>query len=157
MDSAALTFPDGMFSHSIANFVFMNFPRNDDVAAGQMRRTLREGGVAAATIWEEQPHAVALMTANHIIRGKDAPGLPMFNTEWYGSKQIKETMIKAGFAPEKVKSVEMEAWFVLKDYKRWATIAWSFLGRPANGWTPKDEKDWDAAVDKVVVVLGGGN
>lgn len=50
MDSAALTFPDGVFSHVIANFVFMNFPRNDDVAAGQMRRTLREGGVAAATI-----------------------------------------------------------------------------------------------------------
>ena len=81
MDSAALTFPDASFSHSVANFLFMSFPRNDDVAAGEMRRVLRDGGVAAATIWEEQPHAVALMAANQTLRGADAPKLPMFNTE----------------------------------------------------------------------------
>ncbi|KAL9109730.1 MAG: hypothetical protein Q9227_005599 [Pyrenula ochraceoflavens] len=141
MDSAALEFPDGIFSHSIANFLFMNFPYNDDVAAGEMRRTLRKGGVAAATIWEEQPHAVALMAANRAVRGRDAPELPMFNTEWYGGKQIKEAMIKAGFAPEKIKAVEMEAWSAIKDYKRWATIAWSYLGEPADGWTPEDEEE----------------
>lgn len=42
----------------------------------------------------------------------------MFNTEWYGGKEIKAAMAKAGFAPEKIKSVEMEAWFAIKDYKR---------------------------------------
>ena len=65
-------------------------------------------------------------------------------------------MVKAGFAPEKVRSVEMEAWFAVDDYKRWATIAWSYLGRPVGGRTVKDEEEWDKAVDMVVEGLKGG-
>jgi len=159
MDSTELTFPDGIFSHSIANFVFMSFTKDnkDQKAIHHIRRTLRPDGVTAATIWEKQPHAVALMEATKAVRGKDAPELLMFENEWYGGREIAEAMVNAGYKEDEVKSVEIRASWAIKDFEHWAHGAWSYLGEPLDGWKREDEEVWDVAVNKIVEVLKGGD
>lgn len=140
--------PDNHFSHSITNFALMAVP--DDVAAAkQIYRTLKPGGVAAVTIWSDQPHISALKVANKVTRGQDAPDQPMLTMEWYKGENVKQALIKAGFDESKIRQTQITEYMEIKDAKRWCTLAWSFLGAGVGGWQAKDEESWDEAIATV--------
>jgi SAM-dependent methyltransferase len=149
-NAVALGFADATFTHSFSNFVFVGLP--DPVqAAREILRTLKPGGTAAVSIWEDLPWLDALAKAHVATRGANAPPPAALAVgDWKGDK-LRKTVDEAGWAD--VQSLELTGYLQIKDLKRWATIAWGFLGAPPNGWTQDDEDKWDEAVAFIVNYL----
>ncbi|RMZ66217.1 S-adenosyl-L-methionine-dependent methyltransferase [Pyrenophora seminiperda CCB06] len=151
MDAQKLTFEDNTFDTSITNFVFAGLA--DDVgAASQILRTLKPGGTGAIGVWKDMPWHVALENAHHKTRGADEPMAPFLSKSWYKKEKIEQVTKEAGW--KDVKFVELDAYLNLgTDMKRWATIAWTFLGTPVGGWKQRDEDKWDEAIDSIIKEL----
>jgi len=151
MDAQKLTFADDTFDTSITNFVFAGL--SDDVgAASHILRTLKPGGTGAIAVWKTMPWHVALENAHHKTRGADEPMAPFLSKSWYKKEKIEQVTKEAAW--KDVKFIELDAYLNLgTDMKRWATIAWTFLGTPVGGWQQRDEDKWDEAVDSIVKEL----
>ena len=74
---------------------------------------------------------------------------------WYKKEKIEQVTKDAGW--KDVEFVEKAAWLNLgTDRKRWATIAWTFLATPVDGWQQRDEDKWDEAISSIVEELRQG-
>jgi ubiquinone/menaquinone biosynthesis C-methylase UbiE len=154
MDAKALTFPDDTFDLSITNFVIVALNENDgDVPAAQhILRTLKPGGTGAITVWSDMPWQIALINAHHKTRGTDEPMAPFLSKGWYKKEKLAQVMKDAGW--KDVQFSQEEAYAKLgTDMRRWATIAWTFLGTPVGGWQQRDEDKWEEALDSIVEEL----
>jgi hypothetical protein len=72
-----------------------------------------------------------------------------FGKSWYKSDRIERVTRNAGW--KNVKFLGKEAYLNLgTDLRRWATIAWTFLATPVDGWQQRDEDRWDEALNSIV-------
>jgi len=151
MDACKLTFADNTYDLSLTNFVFAGLP-DDTGAASHIMRTLKPGGTGVIAVWAEMPWHVALENAHHKTRGAEEPMAPFLSKSWYKKERIEQVTEEASW--KGVKFVQKEAYLNLgTDLRRWATIAWTFLGTPVGGWQQRDEDKWDDALDSIVEEL----
>ncbi|KAF4340133.1 toxD [Fusarium beomiforme] len=152
MDARSLNFPDNHFTHSFNNFAFHSV----EVARPSMKevyRTLKPGGIAIVSAWNSMPHTDALKHAHWRTRGKDG-SLPMLLQDMsFEEEHMKESLLEAGFDPSKTEIHHTDAYVTIKDIKRWAQLAWSYLGVLPTGWCETDEEKWEEAIDDIVEQL----
>lgn len=95
MDCQELSFPDGMFTHSICTFVIFAVP--DPVkAAKEMYRTLKPGGLVAVTTWENIGWIAPHIKAQKRIRPEEEWAGPM-PEEWMREGKLREVLEGGGF------------------------------------------------------------
>ena len=150
MDANTLTFPDNHFDVSITDFVLLGL--NDEVgAARHIWRTVKPGGTAVVGIWKEKTWQNDLRKIHHEVRGAETPLPPYLAVEDYTPAGFKTVLDKAEW--KNVQYTDKDVWVKITDVKRWATIAWTFLSTPIDGWKQKDEDEWDRTIDLLVKEL----
>ncbi|KAI4714331.1 hypothetical protein J4E89_000010 [Alternaria sp. Ai002NY15] len=151
MDACNLTFADNTFDLAFNNFVFAGL--SDDVgAASHILRTLKPGGTGVITGWAEMPWQIALKNAHYKIRGAEEPMAPFLSKSCYQKEEIEQATKQAEW--KDANFVRKEAYLNLgTDLRRWASIAWTFLGTPVGGWQQRDEGMWEEALDSIVEEL----
>lgn len=150
MDSTALSFPDGMFTHSIANALVFVLPNDGVDALKETYRTLRPGGVAAVNAWAYVPNMEPIQAAAKATRPAGTP-LPRQGMEkWSQPELLRSVVEKGGFEKDKIAIVNDDVYVTTSEITRYATMLWSFIGgTSAAGWLQSDEENWDKAVDVV--------
>ncbi|KAH8659285.1 hypothetical protein BGZ60DRAFT_414964 [Tricladium varicosporioides] len=156
MSAQELTFPDNRFTQSFTSFAF-HCLGDHDTAAKQIYRTLKPGGVAIASIWIHMPHVDALQHAHWRTRGKDSPMPVLLPLEGFLEKDLRKALEAGGFEAGKITCSEKDCYLKIPDLKRWAQLAWSYLGALPTGWSQNDEAKWDEAVNDIVEQLESGN
>ncbi|KAF2014408.1 S-adenosyl-L-methionine-dependent methyltransferase [Aaosphaeria arxii CBS 175.79] len=154
MDATALTYPDSIFALSVTNMVFANV--KDDVAtAKHIYRTLAPGGTGIVSVWKDSPWINITIDAHYRTRGSDAPLPPPLAASLYSVDHLSKALKSAEI--ENVQYEDIVVYGNMTDVKEWATIAWSFLARPPDGWTQADEDNWDKAIGIIVNDLINGD
>ncbi|KAM0289763.1 hypothetical protein ACHAO9_005640 [Fusarium lateritium] len=152
----ALQFPDNHFTHSFNNIAFHSM----GVAKPGLKevfRTLKPGGIAMVSAWNEMPHSDAIKHAHRRTRGENCP-LPMLLQDMsFEEDYMKQALNEAGFDPAKTQIYKKDAYVTVPEMKRWAQLAWSYLGVLPSGWLQEDEEKWEEAVDDIVEQLLNGN
>ncbi|KAI1653949.1 S-adenosyl-L-methionine-dependent methyltransferase [Daldinia decipiens] len=156
MSAQQLTFPDNHFTHSITSFAF-HCIGDQNAAAKHIYRTVKPGGTAVATVWIFMPHVEALQHAHWRTRGKDAPMPLLLPLEHYEEADLRTALQAGGFKDENITCYNKECYLTVPDLKRWAQLAWSFLGNIPGGWTQDDEDKWDEALEDIVEQLMSGD
>lgn len=151
-----ITFPDNYFDYSFNNFVFHRFG-NDDAAARQVFRTLKPGGVAAASIWVYIPHVNALQHAHWRTRGQDGPMPALLPLEEFDQEYLRKTLVAGGFKEENIKFSEKTCFLRISNLERFAQLSWSYLGALPTGWSQSDEDKWDEATADIIEQLQSGD
>ena len=150
MPAEALIFEDDTFSYSFTNFLIVSVP-DPDMVASNIYRTLKPGGVAIVTTWAEVAHEEAILAGHAATRSPDAKHGIQSREVWKKASHLIKVLEKAGFVD--VKNVQSDSTLVVRDMKRWATLAWSFLGPSTDGWKQADEDNFDEAVAVVYNAL----
>ncbi|PVI00355.1 S-adenosyl-L-methionine-dependent methyltransferase [Periconia macrospinosa] len=156
MSAQEITFPDESFTHSFTSFAF-HCLGDHDKAAKHVYRTLKPHGVALASIWTSMPHVEALQHAHWRTRGKDGPMPTLLPLESFQEPQLRNALKAGGFKDENIKCYVKESFLEIPDLKRWAQLAWSYLGPLPDGWSQNDEDRWDEAIADTVEQLKSGN
>jgi SAM-dependent methyltransferase len=156
MSAQDITFPDNTFTHSITSFAFHCLGDHDQ-AARQVYRTLKPGGVAIATIWTFMPHVEALQYAHCRTRGEDGPMPALLPLENFKEADLRAALQVGGFKDKKISCSEKICYLKVPDMKRWAQLAWSYLGHLPTGWSQNDEDKWDEAIQDIVEQLASGD
>jgi hypothetical protein len=143
-----LKFPDETFSHSFTNFAIFGLADPEAAkAATHIYRTLQKGGTAILTVWKETPSYDALQAAHYATRSR-TDLLPLFlRIHWHEQSHIRKVLLEAGFSDERIEIYQKEVCIELGDLSRWSQVAWTLVGRPAEGWEEKDEERWDNATN----------
>lgn len=145
--SEALLFADNYFDFSICNIgIFFTSSAGLD-GAREIHRTLKPGGTAVVNCWQHITWLMPIFAAHAATR----PGvmLPRPTVNWNDGQQIQKIMLEAGFAKDKMRVEQSEAWAKTSDLRAWAEKSWAFLGG-MGGWHEGDEEHWDKAVDVLV-------
>lgn len=150
MSAQDLSFPDNKFTHSIASFAF-HCIGDSETAAKETYRTLKPGGTAVASIWISMPHVNALQHAHWRTRGKEGLMPVLLPLESYQRKDLRKTLEAGGF--KDITCYEKDFFREISDVKRWAQLAWSYLGILPTGWSQNDEDKWDEAVNDIIGLL----
>ncbi|KAI1394552.1 S-adenosyl-L-methionine-dependent methyltransferase [Hypoxylon fuscum] len=156
MSALDLTFPDEMFTHSFTTFAF-HCLGDHTKAAKQVYRTLKPGGTAVASIWTSMPHVDALQHAHWLTRGKEGPMPVLLPLESYQEEDLRGALVSGGFRAEDITCSTKECYLTMPDVKRWAQLAWSYLGTLPTGWSQNDEDKWDEAVADTVKQINSGD
>ncbi|KAI0394489.1 S-adenosyl-L-methionine-dependent methyltransferase [Xylariaceae sp. FL0594] len=158
MPAQKLTFKDNMFTKSITSFAF-HCIGDRDKAARQIYRTLKPGGYAIASIWVFMPHVKALQHAHWETRGEDAPLPTLLEEDECQESHLRDALKAGGFTDEDISCSETTAHLKVPQggLKRWAQLAWSYLGQPPSGWSQADEEHWDRALDDIEKQLQSGD
>ncbi|KAL1604771.1 hypothetical protein SLS60_004311 [Paraconiothyrium brasiliense] len=154
MNSTALTFPDNYFSHNILNFVVLQAWRDDAKMAGEMFRTLKSGGIAVVTTFEDLPTMKVFKSVYKRYRGADAEVPEMMQADWYRDQEVRKALSKGGFAEANIKSERATTRVRVQSARRWCEIGWSLGGGP---WEEKDENLWNEAIDYALEIFVGGS
>ncbi|KAI1130288.1 S-adenosyl-L-methionine-dependent methyltransferase [Nemania abortiva] len=155
MSAQNLGFPDNKFTKSITGFAF-HCVGDHDKAAIEVYRTLKPGGFAVATIWTFMPHIKALQHAHWRTRGTDAP-MPVLLIDDFKEPHLRASLQVGGFQDENISTSEKICYLKVRDMKRWAQLAWSYLGQPPSGWSQSDEDKWSEALGDIVEELKEGD
>lgn len=156
MPAQELTFPDDNFTHSFNSFAF-HCLGDHDAAARQVYRTLKPGGTAIASIWVSMPHVDALQQAHWRTRGKDGPMPTLLPLEGFQEADLRKSLEAGGFKAGNITCSNKDCYLRVPDLRRWAQLAWSYLGPLPDGWTQDDEEKWDEAIDDIVDGLQSGD
>jgi SAM-dependent methyltransferase len=106
-----LTFPDDTFTHSITSLGIQFF--TDPVkGAHQIFRTLKSGGTAVVTTWEELGYLPAMHKSQLTVRPNDTPFKVPIPEVWFQQTHVEKTMRDAGF--KDVKIVIAEVYFTVE-------------------------------------------
>ena len=154
MSAQELTFPDDKFTHSFTSFAF-HCLGDHNAAAKQVYRTLKPGGTAIASIWTFMPHVDALQHAHWRTRGKEGPMPILLPLEGFQESDLRTSLEIGGF--KDITCYEKVCFLPIQDLKRWAQLAWSYLGSLPRGWSVSDEDKWDEAIEDIVEQLQSGN
>src|SRR5687768_12904972 len=103
------------------------------------------------------PHVEALQQAHWKTRGKNGPMPTLLPLEGFQEKDLRETLAVGGFKPENIKCYGKNCYLKVTNLKRWAQLAWSYLGPLPSGWNPEDEYKWDEAIEEIVNQLQSGD
>ncbi|PVI02677.1 S-adenosyl-L-methionine-dependent methyltransferase [Periconia macrospinosa] len=154
VDANKLTYPDDYFDLSFTDFVLLGL--DDEVgAARHILRTVKPGGIAVVGFWKEKTWQDDLRKIHHVVRGNDTPLPPYLSIIDYTPEGFRDVLEKAGW--KNVEYVDRDVWVKIKDIRRWATIAWTFLSTPVGGWKQEDEDKWDEIIDLLVQELIKGD
>jgi len=132
-------FEDGTFTHSITNFAIFTLP---DPAKGarEIRRTLKDGGVALVTVWSSMDNLAIIHGAQKAIR----PDLPVFNPaspDWFHDWKVRSVMEEAGFSKVEVK--EVKNYWEIESEQRFSELFddpfWNIVKKD---WTDEDKAKW---------------
>ncbi|KAJ0121083.1 Ubiquinone/menaquinone biosynthesis C-methyltransferase UbiE [Diaporthe amygdali] len=156
MSAQALTFADNHFTHSFTSFAF-HCLGDHDAAARQVYRTLKPGGIAIASIWIFMPHVDALQHAHWRTRGRDGPMPTLLPLEGFQEADLRKALEAGGFQSDNIDCSTKDCYLKIPDLKRWAQLAWSYLGTLPTGWTQNDEDKWDEAIADIVEELKSGD
>jgi SAM-dependent methyltransferase len=156
MSAQELTFPAETFTHSFNSFVF-HCIGDSQTAAEQIYRTLKPDGIAIASIWIYMPHVDALQHAHWRTRGKNGPMPTLLPLEGFKESDLKNALEAGGFEEGKISFSKKECFLEVSDLKRWAQLAWSYLGTLPSGWSHSDEDKWDEAIADIVEQLASGD
>lgn len=149
MDSNALTFPDGTFTHSIANAVIFNIPENDGVdAVKEMRRTLKPGGTLIVNSIAHICRLEPMRAASRLTRPAGTPEMRNPLGKWADPAFLAGIVEAGGFEKAAMDVQQREVFSNIGDFDRHSTLVWSLLGDPFGyGWRKEDEDTWDQAVE----------
>ncbi|KAI0508623.1 S-adenosyl-L-methionine-dependent methyltransferase [Xylaria bambusicola] len=156
MSAQEITFADATFTQSITSFAFHCLGDHDQ-AARQVYRTLKPGGLAVATVWIFMPHVEALQHAHWRTRGRDGPMPALLPLENFKESDLRQALQVGGFKDEDISCSEKVCYLKVPDMRRWAQLAWSYLGHLPTGWSQTDEDKWDEAIDDIVDQLSSGD
>ncbi|OTA56915.1 S-adenosyl-L-methionine-dependent methyltransferase [Hypoxylon sp. EC38] len=156
MSAQELTFPNDRFTHSFTSFAF-HCLGDHDKAAAQVYRTLKPGGTAIASIWIYMPHVDALQHAHWRTRGRDGPMPVLLPLEGFQEADLRKALEVGGFKGKDITFSEKDCFLKISDLKRWAQLAWSYLGTLPSGWSQNDEDKWDEAIADIVEQLKSGD
>ncbi|KUI66541.1 Ubiquinone/menaquinone biosynthesis C-methyltransferase UbiE [Cytospora mali] len=156
MSAQELDFPDNKFTHSFTSFAF-HCLGDHDAAAKQVYRTLKPGGTAIASIWIFMPHVDALQHAHWRTRGRDGPMPTLLPLEGFQEADLRKALEAGGFKAENITCSNKDCYLSIPDIKRWAQLAWSYLGTLPSGWSQNDEDKWSEVIDDIVEQLESGD
>ncbi|KEF55879.1 uncharacterized protein A1O9_07459 [Exophiala aquamarina CBS 119918] len=146
---------DESFSHSITNFLVNSGP-NPDLnvpIVKEVYRTLKPGGTAVITNWNQIAHADAVIAAHEGTRGKDAsPLLYGMGKELLNPDHLISSVVGGGFDKAKLKILSKPvaagaSWKTRESRRRYCGLMWSVLGPTLKGWQLEDEEKWEQALD----------
>jgi ubiquinone/menaquinone biosynthesis C-methylase UbiE len=149
MNSTALSFPDNYFSHSILSFVVLQAWRDDAKLASEIFRTLKQGGLAVVTTFEDVPTMKVFKNVHQHFRGADAEVQEMMKADGYGGQEVRVALSKAGFMEANIMTEKATTRVQVQDARRWCEIGWSLSGGPCE---EGDEHLWDTYVPRVLAV-----
>lgn len=146
MDSNKLTFPDGTFSHSLANALIFVLPNDGVDGVKEMYRTLQPGGIALINSIAYGPNIIPIQQTAARTRPEGTP-LPRQGSEkWHSSDFLKSVVEQGGFTDVKMAQTSYHS-TTKTDLTRFSTMLWSFVGGTgAAGWLESDEERWDEAI-----------
>ena len=146
MDSTSLTFPDGTFSHTLANAVIFVLPNDGVDAVKEIHRTLKPGGTAVINCIAYGPNIIPIQQTAVRTRPQGTP-LPRQGSEkWQQPDFLKSIVEQGGFTNVKVMQTPYRS-TTKTDLTRFATMLWSFVGGTSSvGWLQSDEERWDEAI-----------
>lgn len=70
---------------------------------------------------------------------------------------LRKTLEIGGFQPGNITFSTKNCFLKIPDLKRWAQLAWSYLGKLPTGWVQNDEDKWDEAIADIVEELKSGD
>ncbi|KAI0401581.1 hypothetical protein F4802DRAFT_422229 [Xylaria palmicola] len=175
-DSAGLgLFADDAFSLSVTNFVLLQAWPHDGACATEIYRTLRPGGLAVVTAWEDLPTMAVFCQAHRRLRpqpgddggraeergrgegeGEDGDLPPMLRMHWYGGQYVRKALLDAGFDEGRIRVESYGTRVRIHDARRWCEIGWTLCGAGSAGWTVDDEVRWDERIDTALEILVAG-
>ncbi|KAK6214302.1 hypothetical protein LQW54_004528 [Pestalotiopsis sp. IQ-011] len=150
MPAEKLEFENDTFTHSFSNLLLFATRNTGVDAVKEIHRTLKPDGIAVATWFHSIPHQEIIKSVHYKLRGPDVHlphGMP---DAWYASEFLRSIVEQGGFQPEKINISTVDIYCNIPDLTRWVTILWSYIGRPATGWTPADEEQWDEAIATII-------
>lgn len=156
MSAQDLMFPDDNFTHSFTSFAF-HCLGDHDAAAKQVYRTLKPGGTAVASVWISMPHVDALQHAHWRTRGRDGPMPTLLPLEGFQEADLRKSLDAGGFKAESIVCSNKDCYLKVPDLRRWAQLAWSYLGPLPTGWTQHDEDKWEEAISGIIDGLQSGD
>jgi ubiquinone/menaquinone biosynthesis C-methylase UbiE len=147
MDGSDLSkFSDKTFTHSITNFGMFAFP--DPIAgAAHIRRTLKDGGVAAVTTWKYPGN---VFFANE-VRDALNPGMPPWFPlmDWLEEAKLPGILQAAGFAEENIDISTRKASINIDDLDlAVALFDGPFFNPAKNGMSEEQKSRWVEVVRK---------
>lgn len=147
MDSTALKFPDGTFTHSLWNALIFVLPNDGIEAIKETYRTLNPGGVAVFNSIAYGPNLIPINETATRTRPAGTP-LPRQGAEkWADPDILKHTIEQGGFTNVRLSQASYTS-TTKTDLTRFATMLWSFVGgATAVGWLESDEERWDEAIE----------
>jgi ubiquinone/menaquinone biosynthesis C-methylase UbiE len=155
MNSKTLDFPNDHFSHNFLNFVILQVLPDDVQCTREIYRTLKPGGIAVVTTFEDLPTMAVFKAVHKYLRG-DTQLPAMLQLDGYGGEEARKAMLKAGFHEANLKIKRVSSRVRVRSPRRWCEIGWSLGGAAAGGWKSEDEKTWDDAVDKAMEIFTAG-
>ncbi|KAI1394553.1 S-adenosyl-L-methionine-dependent methyltransferase [Hypoxylon fuscum] len=150
MCGGSLTFPDDSFNLSISNFMIFITPEGGMPALRHVYRTLKTPGIAVFTAWSRLPHVDPIYAAHEATRGANRPALREIPPEWWLGSHLVKVAADAGFDPENIELRSKTVYITIRDVYRLATVMWSYLGVPLQGWSKLDEEKWDMAIEVIL-------
>ena len=151
MDSHKLKLYDDSITHSITNFSIFTF-KDPVQCLSEIHRTLQPDGkgVALVSTWKRFAVIEVVHRAQKLIR----PDLPLMKVPQPGFMRegyLKEKMIEAGLAADKVKVVQRSATIRGEDRDGLVKFMKGDFTKPARaGWTEEELGRWNNAVDEAV-------
>ena len=143
-----LAFADGAFTHSITNLGLLFF--TDPVAgAKQLYRTLRPGGVAVVTGWEDLGYPAVIQAVQRAVRPDCALFKPPIQEVWFRPGHTEEVLREAGFESVEMSS-EIVHWGALEREVVAARVFEPFGLNPFEGWSQEEMEKARAELMRVL-------
>jgi hypothetical protein len=72
----------------------------------------------------------------------------------FQEQHLRKALQAGGF--EHIDCYTKDCYLEIPDLKRWAELAWSYLGTLPKGWSQNDDDKWDEAIADIVEQLESG-
>lgn len=102
-------------------------------------------------------HVDALQHAHWRTRGRDGSMPTLLPLESFQEEHLRRALEAGGFEPNNISCSTKDCFLSIPDLRRWAQLAWSYLGTLPTGWSQNDEDKWDEAIEDIVGQLKSGD
>lgn len=77
--------------------------------------------------------------------------------ESFQEEHLRRALEAGGFEPNNISCSTKDCFLRIPDLRRWAQLAWSYLGTLPTGWSQNDEDKWDETIEDIVGQLKSGD
>jgi len=123
------------------------------VAAAEMYRTLKPGGIAVTAFWTQIPSGETIMNANQILRPLSRPLAMVPKPGFKDPDNLRRQLASGGFDIDKIVLEEFRSSMVVEDVRYFVEALWGTIGEPMGGWNSGDEEEWDRCIEVAERVL----